>query len=101
MAHPDLWKGICCICMGTLTPENTLYEDCGEGRGGLHKGVCAYHAGDTSPEHQKLSELFSELLVKMDNKDPLRDVVFHLYDEWIRSLGLEDHYDHSGPGDDS
>lgn len=97
MCSPDLCKGICCICMGTLTPENALYMDCGEGRGGLHKGYCAYHAGDVAEEHQTISDLFAELLRKMDNKDPARNTALHLYDAWIESLGIENHYDNSGP----
>ncbi len=40
MCHPSLTEGMCCICYGTVTPENVHpeYRD-------LHRGKCAILAG--------------------------------------------------------
>jgi hypothetical protein len=45
MCSPELTRGICCICFGSLTPDNTLHDDLNEGRGGVHRGKCAVLAG--------------------------------------------------------
>lgn len=88
---------MCCICYGTLTPENTLVDDLHEGRGGVHKGKCAYLAGIVPPVHQAQSDkLIRHIHSHRPNSQPRR-LATNRYYAWIDSVCGEDHYDMSGP----
>lgn len=97
MCSPDLCKGICCICYGTLTPENTLYDDLHEGRGGIHKGICAYHAGIVPAEHQKQYDVWMSSLKTCPPQGGIRGMLIQGFYQWVASVAEEDYYDNSGP----
>lgn len=97
MCSPELTKGMCCICFGTLTPENTLYDDLHEGRGGIHRGVCAILAG-IYPDEQ-IEETAERLIADLHAEPygPHRNWMMRKYHEWVHAVATENHYDMSGP----
>jgi hypothetical protein len=92
MASAELWGGLCGVCCGPLTVGNTLAVDTGNGRGGVHRGRCAYLRGEAAPEHQELLDFFGDTLRLLDYKDPARGQVLRLYWKWLDSLGIENHF---------
>ena len=96
MCSPELTKGICCICYGTITPENR-HDDYSD----LHRGKCAILAG-VYPD--LAAELTCEAFIKQmraapSNRSPEWYDAYRRYGAYIDSLGPEDHYDMSGPWD--
>jgi hypothetical protein len=98
MCSPELCRGTCCICFGTLTPETTLYEDLGEGRGGVHRGKCAILAGLSMTSEQK--SIVDDLILSAHNMEPnsperqQADITYYRY---VEAITTEDYYDNSGP----
>lgn len=94
MCSPELTLGLCCICCGTLTPENTheIYSD-------LHKGKCAILAGQyetwEQSEEAKRFMGYRDAYVKYS-------VSWHRatrdYYAFVDRVATEDHYDN---GDNS
>lgn len=98
MCSPDLCRGICCICCGNLTPETTLYDDLGEGRGGVHRGKCAILAGLSMTPAQK--SFVDDLILEahhMEPNSPERRQADRRYYRYVDAIATEDHYDNSGP----
>lgn len=96
MCSPELTKGMCCICYGTLTPDNTLFDDLHEGRGGVHRGKCAILAGIMPEEH--LPE--SDRLIRHIHNVPRgaqHDRAIREYYAWIDSVCDVDHYEDGYP----
>lgn len=100
MCSPELTRGLCCICCGTLTEENTLYDDLNEGRGGVHKGKCAILAGIynevSAAEENRLTRLVERIRITKGNRELWMDA-FREYYAFVDSIATEDHYDMSGP----
>ncbi len=99
MCHPSLTEGMCCICYGTLTPENTLYDDLHEGRGGIHRGKCAI-LGGIYPD--LAAAITCEVFMKRMHNHPTNTCpAWHaLYAEYMKYIDVltdEDFYDMSGP----
>lgn len=91
MCSPELWQGLCCICYGTLTFENALYADLGEGRGGVHRGKCAILAGIVPEEH--IAE-HDRLIRHIHNcpSGPQKDGARREYYAFVDGIATEDQY---------
>lgn len=94
MCSPELWKGLCCICIGTLTPETTLVDDLHQGRGGVHKGVCAIMAGIVPEEHREESDRLVDRIQSAVHGPARRKFITEYY-AWVYSVAAEDHYERS------
>lgn len=96
MCSPELTMGICCICFGTLTPENTLYDDLHEGRGGVHKGKCAILAGIYPDSYAELvcQALIRRMHAAPNNRSPEWYEAYGRYGAFIDRIITEDHYCH-------
>lgn len=92
--HPDLTRGLCQICTGTLTPENTHVDRDGN-TWDVHKGVCAMHAGQVPPQHQVK---WSWYVGRMHNASTgaVRRSITRAFYKWIDEVADENHYDDSG-----
>ncbi|WPH57687.1 hypothetical protein [Mycobacterium phage WXIN] len=96
MCSPELTKGMCGICFGTVTPDNAydnehgLWED-------VHRGVCAILAG-LYPDSQ-IEETAERLIGDIHDEPygPHRNWMMRKYHEWVRAVATENHYDESGP----
>ncbi|MCG7607059.1 hypothetical protein [Mycobacterium sp. CnD-18-1] len=95
MCSPELTKGMCCICFGTLTPDNTLYDDLNEGRGGVHRGVCAILAG-IYPDDQA-RETAERMIAEIHAQPPGDNEVMRRYYRWVHEVAEADFYDNKGP----
>lgn len=94
MASPELYRGICSICYGTLFQSNALSWDLGDGRGGVHRGVCAIHAGFYPAEHAaRFEQILADYHAAMD-KQPHSSEAHALlmrYYEMASEVADEDH----------
>ena len=82
---------MCCICCGELTPENALYEDLGEGRGGVHRGPCAIHAGFVPDEHrEEWDRLIRHLHNCAHGSDQHRAAIIDVY-SFADAISTENH----------
>lgn len=99
MCHPSLTVGMCCICYGTLTPDNTLYEDLHQGRGGVHRGKCAILAGiyPDSAAQFTCEALIKKMHAAPSPRSPEWNAAYRQYGAYIDRIITEDHYDMSGP----
>lgn len=93
MAYPDLTRGLCIICYGSLSDE-TRDESCS----GVHKGVCALLAGvGFTDEQQEFSyDLIADAHSEAPNSPARREATERYY-RYIRGIATEDHYDTGGP----
>jgi hypothetical protein len=92
MCSPELTRGTCCICFGTLLPETALYEDCGEGRGGVHRGVCAILGGYyPSDELAYIGGMLIHFRHRATTQKE-RDEATNAYYGWVHSVADEHHY---------
>lgn len=98
MCSPELTRGMCCICCGTLTPENTLYDDLNEGRGGVHRGKCAILAGvGLTPEQEiEAKHLIRHVHTCVNGSLQHKQATMDYYG-FVDRIATEDHYDNSGP----
>lgn len=92
MCSPDLYQGQCCICYGKLWPGTGLHEDCGDGRGGIHKGVCAILGGYyPNDELAYIGGMIIYFLHSMPSGQERQDADNN-YHKWVYSIAEEDHY---------
>lgn len=97
MCHPDLTKGMCCICYGTLRPETTLFEDLYEGRGGVHKGKCAILAGIVPEEHVYESDHLIKRIHSAPPNSPRRRRAERDYYAFVDRIAEVDYYEDGYP----
>lgn len=92
MCNPELTKGLCQICTGTLTPENTHVDSFGN-TWDVHKGVCAIEAGDFDaiPLHARVA--YQSLLGKVHSASTpeVRRIKTQTLSRWLRKIGVENH----------
>lgn len=96
--HPDLTKGLCQICTGTLTPENTYVDRFGN-KWDVHKGVCAIHGGQVPTRHEAKYGWYVKRMHNASTAEVRRSITQAFY-KWVEEIADEDHYDHSGPEDE-
>ena len=95
MCSPELTKGMCQICTGTLTPETTHVDRDGNAWN-VHKGVCAMHAGQVPAVHAAKYWWYVERMHKASTQEVRRSIMRSFY-EWVREVAEENHYDDAGP----
>lgn len=95
MCSPELTKGLCQICTGTLTPENTHVDRDGN-VWDVHKGVCAVHAGEVPYGH---AAKYSWYMKRMRNASTqaVRQSIIKAFYVWVKQVADEDHYRNDGP----
>lgn len=95
MCSPELTKGMCAICLGTVTPDNAFGNEMGLWED-LHRGFCAILAGIMPEEHlEKSDNMIRRIHATVHG--PARIVRTNEYYAWARSIAEEDHYDMGGP----
>lgn len=91
MASPELYRGICSICHGTLFVSNVQSWDLGDGRGGVHRGVCAIAAGIYPPGHgDRFATLLSDYKAAERNSDEANQLLKRFY-QMAAEVSAEDH----------
>lgn len=96
MCSPELTKGMCTICFGTLTSENTFVDRFGDAWN-VHKGVCAIHAGE--PPEGYHAATYWQYMDRMKNASTqfVRQEIIKSFYKWVLEIADENHYDMSGP----
>lgn len=95
MCSPELTKGLCQICTGTLTPENT-HVDYDGNVWDVHKGVCAIHAGQVPYLHRMQYSWYVQRMHNASTQE-VRRVITNAFYKWVREVADEDHYCNDGP----
>jgi hypothetical protein len=90
MCSPELRKGICQICMGTLTLENEHVDRDGN-RWDVHRGVCAILAGEVPYQHQAAYSNWMQRLHRAST-NAVRDSIRKAFYKWVRQVATENHY---------
>lgn len=93
MCHPELTRGLCQICTGTLTPETTHIDRDGN-VWDVHRGVCAMLAGECPPIHAAKYWQYMERMHNASTQE-VRRVITNAFHKWVREVADEDHYDNS------
>jgi hypothetical protein len=92
MCSPELTRGMCQVCLGTLTPETTEPES------DVHKGKCAVLAGISPPEHRERLDALIKFAHRWPHGSPQRDCAMRDYYRFVHSIAEVDHYDYSNTG---
>lgn len=94
---PELTRGLCQICTGTLTPETTHVDRFGNAWD-VHKGVCAILAGDSwaVPFLHRPSYHWLLAQISKASTSEVRRIKIKTFNKWVRQVADEDHY-HYGP----
>lgn len=96
MCSPELTRGLCQICTGALTPENTQVDRDGN-EWDVHKGVCAIHAGcvDAVPYRQRV--VYSRYMnrIKQASSREVRRLIIKGFYKWVEQVAEENHYHES------
>lgn len=98
MCSPELTRGMCCICFGALTLETVLFDDLGEGRGGVHRGKCAILAGVGLTDEQRV--IIDDIIRTAHRLEPNsteRDCMTRAYYAYVDAIAEYDFYDNGGP----
>jgi hypothetical protein len=93
MCSPELTRGMCRICTGTLTPETT-YVDRHGNRWDVHKGVCAIEAGEIDEVplyHQSQYGVYMQRIHNASTAE-VRRVIVGAFVKWVREIARENHY---------
>lgn len=93
MCSPELTKGMCCICFGTLADDNIYIDDEGQ-RWDFHKGVCALLAGVAPAEHRVELDDLARQVRDTKNGSPANATAIRAYYGFVDSIAIEDFYDH-------
>lgn len=96
MCSPELAKGMCTICCGTLTSDNTFTDRFGN-VWDVHKGVCAIHAGN--PPEGYHAAMYAQYMKRMKNASTqfVRQEIIKSFYKWVIEIADENHYDMSAP----
>lgn len=94
MCSPELTRGLCQICTGTLTAENT-FVDRDNNTWDVHKGVCAIHAGaiDAVPYHHRPSYVRYLARIQGAKTQWARQEIIKAFYKWVNAVASEDHRD--------
>ena len=98
MCSPELTRGMCQVCYGTLLPENTHIDRYGN-VWDVHKGVCAIEAGDmevVSPYHRDTYLWYMDRIHEYHPPDE-RQVIINQFKRWIREIAPENHEEKCEP----
>lgn len=95
MCSPELVRGICQICTGTLTPETTHVDRDGN-QWDVHRGVCAMHAGEIPAEHVPEYTVYIRR-IKAASTQNVRQAIIKSLHGWIERVADENHYRTDGP----
>ncbi|OMC52530.1 hypothetical protein A5742_16405 [Mycolicibacterium fortuitum] len=95
MCSPELTRGMCQICTGTLTPDTTHVDRYGN-VWDVHKGVCAIHAGEVPHGHEFTYGWFMRRIHSASTQSVRQEIIKAFY-KWVKEIADEDHYDMSGP----
>ena len=92
MCSPELTRGLCQICTGSLTPENTFVDDDGNAWD-EHKGVCAIHAGAIDPVPYYHRPTYVRYLARIQRAKTqwTRQEIIKAFYKWVNSVAEEDH----------
>ena len=93
MCSPELTKGLCQICTGTLTTDNTQVDRLGN-TWDVHKGVCAIEAGciEAVPAYYRGTYFWYLGRIKSASTSEVRRLVVRKFTRWIRGMADENHY---------
>lgn len=94
MCSPELTRGMCQICTGTLTSETT-YVDRDGNLWDVHKGVCAIEAGEVPFVHQEKYSWYMSRACNASTQEVRRSII-KAFKKWIREIADENHY-YDGP----
>lgn len=94
MCSPELTKGMCQICTGTLTPD-TIHVDRHGNVWDIHKGVCTMLAGEVSMVYAVAYSQYMERIRKASSQE-VRRVIVNAFHKWVRQVADENHY-YDGP----
>ncbi|MBB3752478.1 hypothetical protein FHT44_004990 [Mycolicibacterium sp. BK634] len=93
MCSPELVKGMCCICCGTLTPENIYVDDAGV-QWDFHRGKCAILGGVYSdPVHEAVGEALIKAFQSLPANSAERHLMNRIYYGFADLVADEDHFD--------
>ena len=97
MCSPELTKGLCQICTGTLAPETT-FIDRDNNTWDVHKGVCAIHAGaiDAVPYYHRATYARYMARIKNASTQAVRQQIIKGFYKWVKEVAEEDHYNNDG-----
>lgn len=100
MCSPELTRGLCQICTGTLTPENTHVDRHGN-TWDVHKGVCAIEAGDVEAVPLMYRSTYSWYMerIRKGSTPEVKRLISRKFARWIREVAEEDHYYKGEPED--
>lgn len=92
MCSPELTRGLCQICTGTLTPENT-HVDRFDNTWDVHKGVCAIEAGDIEavPAYYRGTYAWYMKRISDASTSEVRRLINRKFSRWIREIAAENH----------
>jgi hypothetical protein len=96
MCSPELREGICQICFGTLTPENTHRTEGGY-LDDVHRGKCAILGGFVPEEHRHEADAL--IVLVWDATGPAKAEAIKRYYAFVDSIATADFYD-EGYGSD-
>lgn len=97
MCSPELTRGMCAICYGTVTPDNAysddllLWED-------LHRGKCAILYGlGMNKEQRVITSDMIDTAHRLQPNSPERECMMRAYHAYVDAIATEDYYDNGGP----
>lgn len=90
MCSPELTRGLCQICTGSLTPQ-TAHVDRDGNVWDVHKGVCAIEAGHVPDAH---AATYREYMNRAHNAatPDVRRRSIKAFKKWVREIADENHY---------
>lgn len=97
MCHPDLTRGMCCICFGALTPDN-IYTDNDGVQWDHHRGTCAVLAGFYPDERSaaKAQQLIDHMHSLPHSSNERAQAVRDYY-RFVSEVSTEDFYNTEAP----
>lgn len=92
MCSPELTRGMCQICTGTLLPENTHIDRYGN-VWDIHKGVCAIEAGDMEvvPPYYRDTYCWYMDRIHDASTSEVRRLIVRKFKRWIREIAPENY----------
>lgn len=94
MCSPELTRGLCQICTGTLTPDNT-YVDREGNMWDVHIGVCAIHVGQVPYGHEVAYGQYMQRMHDASTQTVRQGIIKAFY-KWVKEIADEDHYFNGG-----
>lgn len=93
MCSPELTRGLCQICTGTLTPETT-YVDRDHNVWDVHRGVCAIEAGSADAVPAGWLPTYGWYMKRIGKASTpeVRRIIVRAFHKWIREIATENHY---------